>query len=446
MIARLGWATTAHGATQGLRFLTSLIVTRLLTPEIFGIMLIINTLRTGAELLSDIGIGQNIVASPNGAKREFLDTAWTLQLLRAALIGIVVTASAWPIAHIYGNPDLVKLMPFAGLFSFIIGFEAIDRFIAQREQKFARFTAFEISIALVSGAGQVLLAWLYPTVWGLIYANTAGAIITVVASYIFFAEKVPKLSLDRVYAREILHFGKWIFLTSIVYFISTNFDRLYLGGAIPLGLLGVFGVARSLTEVIASFVTRVGNYIVFPAVAASQGDRAELRRKLAHSRLPLLLAAAAGLSVFVALSDLVIKVLYDDRYLAAGYILPILAAGVWFTVLTTTAEAVLLGIGRPIYGAAGNAAKLVWLLIGLPLAVTSHGIIGGVIVIALADGVRYLPIWWAQKRSHLSFARQDLGVTLLMFAMIGLWREIFGLVGLTSGWSGWWAMARGLMA
>lgn len=446
MIARLGWATTAHSATQGIRLVVSLILTRLLAPEVFGIMLIVNTLRTGAELLSDIGVGQNVIASPNGEKQEFLDTAWTLQLIRGAALGLVIAACAWPVAAIYKSDIFGQVLPLAGALVFILGAESINRFIAQRRQNLAQFTTFEISMAIGGGFIQVGFAWAFPNVWGLIYANLAGAVLIVLCSFFFFPGWTPKLRLDRAHAKEILHFGKWIFLSSVVYFISTNFDRLYLGAAIPLALLGVFGVARSLAEVVATFVTRIGNSIIFPAVATAGSHRAELRAKLAHSRLPLILLAATGLSVFVALSDEIIHILYDQRYRDAGYMLPILATGVWFTVLATMGESVMLGIGRPVYSAAGNVAKLIWLVIALPIAVTTHGVIGGVLVIALADGIRYLPIWWAQKRCHLSFARQDLGVTLLMFAMIGLWREVFGLVGLTSGWSGWWAMARSSMA
>lgn len=445
LLTRLGWATVAHGATQSIRLAVSLVLTRLLAPEVFGIMLIVNTLRTGAELLSDIGIGQNVIASPNGEKREFLDTAWTLQLIRGAILGFIIALCAVPVAAIYRNDLFAQILPFAGVITFILGGESINRFVAMRKQALARFTAFEISVAITGGLNQIIFAWLIPNVWGLIFANTSYAIITLIMSFVFYSDKLLKFRLDGIYVQEILKFGKWIFLSSIIYFISTNFDRLYLGAAIPLALLGVFGVARSLAEVVATFVSRIGNSIIFPAVATAIGDHVALRAKLAQSRLPLLLLAATGLSMFVALSDLIIQLLYDQRYRDATFMLPILATGVWFTILATLGESVMLGIGRPVYGAAGNVAKLVWLVIALPLAVASHGIIGGVLIIALADSIRYLPIWWAQKRLHLSFARQDLGVTLLMFAMIGLWREAFGLIGLTSGWAGWWTMAQGLM-
>lgn len=445
IVQRLGWATTAHGATQGLRFLTNLVLTRLLTPEIFGIMLIVNTLRTGAEILSDIGIGQNVVSSVNSEKKDFLETAFTLQVFRGLLLGALIACFALPLSAIYKNELLAQLLPLAGIITATLGLESINRFLAQRNQKFARLTAMEITIGIISSLANIGFAWFIPSAWGLIYANITSAILTVVCTYVFFGTSIPRISINRQYAIEIFHYGKWIFLSSIVYFISMNFDRLYLGAAVSLSLLGVFGVARSLTEVIATLVIRVGNYIVFPAVATSRDDRTELRRKLSHSRTLLMLLAATGISIFASLSDTLIEILYDDRYRMAGFMLPILASGIWFTVITTTGEAVLLGLGRPIFGAAGNFAKLIWLVIGLPIAVSTHGIFGAVVVIALADGVRYLPIWFALRKEQLSFGRQDLGVTLLLFGMIGLWREVFGLLGLTSGWSGWWTMAQGLM-
>ena len=445
MITRLGWATAAHGGTQGVRLATNLVLTRLLVPEIFGIMLIVNTLRTGAELLTDIGIGQNIVASKNGDDRDFLDTAWTLQVIRGVLVGGLIAAVSAPVAAIYGNQILSQILPLTGILVAILGTESVARCVALRHSQLSRLTFFEIAMVSVGAVLQIGFAWAFPTVWGLIYANLAGAAVIVVASYFILPYRHPRIHFNRVHAHEILHFGKWIFLSSIIYFISTNFDRLYLGTAIPFALLGIFGVARSLSEVLATFVLRIGNMIVFPAVAAAQGNLDELRRKLGSARLPLLLLAAVAIAGFVAMSDRLITIMYDARYHDAAYMLPVLAVGVWFTILATIAESVLLGVGRPVYAAVGNVAKLIWLAVSLPVALSTHGVMGGVIAIALADGFRYAAIWLAQKREGLSFARQDIGVTLLMVAMIALWREVFFLIGLTSTWVQWWTGAQALL-
>ena len=74
-------------ATQAIRFLSNIILAALLSPVIFGLMAIVTTIRTGIELLSDVGIGQSIVVSDDGAKQEFVETAWALKIIR----GIVLT-------------------------------------------------------------------------------------------------------------------------------------------------------------------------------------------------------------------------------------------------------------------------------------------------------------------------------------------------------------------
>ena len=88
-IVKLGWTTVSYGIVQVIRLLSNVILARLLAPPLFGLMLIVNTIRTGVELLSDVGINQNIVSHKEGASPDFVDTAWTLQMLRGLFLGAV---------------------------------------------------------------------------------------------------------------------------------------------------------------------------------------------------------------------------------------------------------------------------------------------------------------------------------------------------------------------
>ena len=89
MVQRLGWTTGSYAVVQSFRLFSNVVLARLLAPELFGIMLIVNTLRTGVELLSDIGIGQNIVSNKNGEIADFYNTAWAIQILRGIVLAIV---------------------------------------------------------------------------------------------------------------------------------------------------------------------------------------------------------------------------------------------------------------------------------------------------------------------------------------------------------------------
>src|ERR1700730_14767426 len=109
------WTVGAFGIGQLLRLATNIILARLLAPELFGIMQIVYSLRTGVELISDVGIGQNIIYNKNANDPDFYNTAWSLQLTRGILLWFVFSAAAVPVAGFYPSPILVPVIPIAAL-------------------------------------------------------------------------------------------------------------------------------------------------------------------------------------------------------------------------------------------------------------------------------------------------------------------------------------------
>ena len=78
MVVRLGWMGLGYGSVQVLRLVNNVILARLLAPPILGLMAVVNSIRTGVELLSDVGIMQNIISNSRGEEPDFYDTAWTI--------------------------------------------------------------------------------------------------------------------------------------------------------------------------------------------------------------------------------------------------------------------------------------------------------------------------------------------------------------------------------
>ena len=149
--------------------------------------------------------------------------------------------------------------------------------------------------------------------------------------------------------------------------------------------------------------------------------RAELYAQLAPIRMKFLLVAGIGFSLFAATADLVIDILYDQRYHAASWMLPILILGGWFAIMSNINESSLMGLGRPNYSVFGNGAKFGFLLIGLSWGVAYYGILGGVVAVAISELGRYVPILIGQIRERFSFREQDLLATAIVFALFALW-------------------------
>ena len=108
------WTLVGYGLSQGLRLGANLCLTRLLAPEMFGLMALVNVFILGLTLFSDIGISASIVQHDRGEESDFLNTAWTLQIIRGFLLWFCCLALAIPVAKFYGEAQLSWLIPIVG--------------------------------------------------------------------------------------------------------------------------------------------------------------------------------------------------------------------------------------------------------------------------------------------------------------------------------------------
>jgi len=415
LVKGAAWTIGAYGISQLVRFVANVILTRLLAPELFGIMLIVNSLATGASLISDLGLGQNIVQNPDAEKPDFYNTVWTIQVIRGFLLWAGFTAAALPLARFYESPELSLVMPIAALGFLAGGLRSIGYSLLQKRMQLFSLNLFDVTMSIIGASSLITLALITPTVWALVFGALLGQAAYAFSSYFLVKGLKQRFHISKEYLKQIMHFGIWIFLSSIVYFLSTNLDRLYLAKAVPLELLGVYGLARSISELLGTLVLRLAAVIVFPLIASlSHLPRAELRQKLSSPRLKLLLVAALGSSLFASVADILVNSLYDQRYHAAGWMVPIMIFGVWISTLCGANEAILLGLGKPSFAAIGNSLKFGYLVVGLPLSFTAYGILGSLVVIATSDVFRYFAILAGQRLQRVSFGLYDGMVTAVM--------------------------------
>ena len=414
LVAGIGWTTVFYFIAVAFRFVSSVILSRILSPNIMGMMVVVNTIRIGAELFSDIGIGQNIIHNKNGDKPTFFNTAWVIQIVRGFLLSAILIFTA-PLIADYYQVDAI-IIQVSALTLAISGMMSTSIYMLQRNLRVVQMSAFELSQEVLASVIAILFALYSPTIWSLILANLLATAIRIASTYCLLDAR-QRVIFSVQYARQIVSFGKWITLSSLLMFLCANFDRLYLAQVVPLATLGVYGIARAIADVPSALVNRLSHSLVFPVIASARATPLqEVRKQLAPLRLKLLIAAAFMLASGICVADLVIKMVYDSRYVEAAWMLPVLLGGIWVTILASLNEYSLLGLGRPVYGVIGNSLKLGYLFVALPLAFASHGAPGVVIGIALADLPRLLTALVGQARERFSFLAQDVGTTALLIA------------------------------
>ena len=223
------WTIGGFGASQALRVVTNIILTRLLAPELFGLMVIVNTLRTGVELFTDIGISQNIVYSNRAEDPAFYNTAWTMRIIRSVGMLFVFVIAAIPVAQFYHSPTLAYILPYNGIALLILGFESVNLALLQKKMRFATLNLFGLVLGSINSTVLVVYAYLSPTIWALVYGGLIQTLGTVIGSHLLRPRLKHRFYIERKSLVEMMSFGKWIFFGSIVAFLGGNLDRLYFG-------------------------------------------------------------------------------------------------------------------------------------------------------------------------------------------------------------------------
>lgn len=415
------WTVLSYGTSQVLRLGSNLILTRLLFPELFGLMALVNTFLIGLQLFSDIGLGPSIIQNKRGDDPEFLNTAWTLQVLRGCLLWIASILLAVPIANLYAEPQLKLLIPIIGINTFISGFNSTSLFTLSRHIELRTLSIFEITVQLVSLIVMVTWASLSPTIWALVAGSIVATLFKMMWSFFLIPGKPNKFTWDKSAAKEIFSFGRWIFFSTAVTFIGTQADRLILGKLLSFELLGIYGIALTLALIPNAVTSALSGKVLLPTFSKLiHLPRETFRNKMLRNRRYFLLAGLVSVALLASFGDQVILFLYDSRYSQAAWMLPILALGIWPNLLLETCQQSLMALGKPKYLAFGQFFKCIHVVVGIPLAYHFMGILGTVIVVALNDLPLYIAVNYGLWRERLFCIKQDILATLLLIILLGL--------------------------
>ncbi|OCX66442.1 hypothetical protein BFP70_05140 [Thioclava sp. SK-1] len=307
------------GGQNVLRLVSNLILTRILFPEAFGLMGLVYVFISGVTMFSDLGINTSIMQNKRGEEPDFLNTAWTVQILRGFLLWVVLLILAYPTAQIYDEPRLIWLLPSAGLIAIVQGFRTTKVAVANRNMKIGVQVMSELSAQTIGMLCTVVLAMIWPDVWTLV----VGALIAPVINNIVLHIRLPgprnRLHWDRSAVSELIHFGKFIFLSSIAGFIVNQSDRAVLGAYIPVRDLGIYMIAYTVASIPLLLVHAAASKILLPIyrkfpMHESQGNRAKVLR----ARRLMRAASMSLVFVFSAFGVALISWMYDARYAMAG--------------------------------------------------------------------------------------------------------------------------------
>lgn len=396
------WTLLSVGAGQLIRLGKSLILTRMLFPEAYGVMAIVWSVLYTLGMLSDAGLAAAAIRHEKAHEASFINTLWTAKVIRGFVIFIVTCLIAYPVSVIYRMPDLVWLIPLAGLTMAINGFNSTNIYSQQREMVYGRLTFIELSNEIVGLLVMVVWAYLHPGVGAMIGASVVCAVYFLACSHLVLPGVRNRFAWDRSALRDIFNFGKWVFLSSAIFLVYTQGDRMLLGHYLDVKMLGVYSIAIMISEIVSGVISKLNNAVLYPALSrVINQDRHRLQEVFYKTRLGFDFVIVMPIAVLMVVGNDAIGLMYDPRYQAAGWMLQILCVRLLMIAVLSTSEACLFALGKPKFSVLQNVCRATWLLTGIPFAWHVFGIVGVVWVVATTELPVFAVLWYGMAKEDL---------------------------------------------
>ena len=342
-VVTLGIGTVAE---RILRLVRNMILARLLAPDDFGLMALVLSVLMLLGCLTDVGVRQSIIHYQEGGKREYLNIAWWVQVVRG--IGLFITALlvAPAICRFYGKPELLNLLRVSLLVVILNGLTSPRLYLLEKEFRFVKALCLIQGSSLLGTLVAIVLAFYMQNVWVLVIGQVVQIGVQCLLSHILCPFR-PMLKIDRRYLKEFLKFGRGMLGLAFLTVISMQTDVFVLAKLLSSEKVGMYALALSLArQPVMLFSGTIGR-VLLPAFAEKQNDRKALCSAVVRL-LRIILLFGVPLAIFTALaSKTILSIVYGAKYSVVSVPFALLCFAMLFNVQAVVLASIYIGIGKP---------------------------------------------------------------------------------------------------
>ncbi|WP_394729171.1 lipopolysaccharide biosynthesis protein [Altererythrobacter sp. GH1-8] len=321
LVTGAAWMGGARIINAVISFTSIILLARLLAPDDFGLIAIATAVSLLITMVSELSVSEALIHVEEVEDGHF-DSAFTIGLIRAAIMGLLTALLAIPIGHFYDDMRLVEVLYiFAGIA--VVGSLISPRFILfQRDLDFRAMVALDFADKFVGLVVTVAIAWATGSYFALPLGILASQIARVILSFLL-APYRPRITLS--HWRDLVSFSIWMTLGTWVQTINWRTDPMVLGLFVPSASLGQFSMAERTSGIVSREILHPITHMLFPAFSRIRSERERLRQAYIAAQGVLtttVLPMAVGLAL---LAEPIVRLLLSDKWLPAVPYIQILA-------------------------------------------------------------------------------------------------------------------------
>lgn len=394
-----GWIALARFGAHGLSTLRLILLAWLLgeeAPSFLGIFGVAFLALGTAEAVSQTGISQAIIQ-----KREdtgpYLDSAWTVAVLRGAIIGLLLYLGAPWIAQFFDKPGAEGPLRVLALVPVLTGLNSIGVLFFSKDLAFHKSFIMQTGAAAVELVVCAVAAWIKPDVWALVWGKLAAITYATVVSYLL-SDRTARLRLSLPRLRELSSFGFWIFWSALIGFGLVKGGDAVIAKLLPAAALGIYQMAARLAMLPALELARVVTIVTFPAFSLLQDDLPRLQQAFLKAFFVVGVASLLATACVIALSHDFVAIFLRPEWAEAAPVMQLLAIWGACRGLGAGQYVIFQASGRPALAAIFPALMLAAFAVGVVPVTQTYGLMGVASLLAgigvLAQVLHYPLVAW----------------------------------------------------
>ncbi|MCA9148049.1 MAG: oligosaccharide flippase family protein [Planctomycetales bacterium] len=381
----LGWEVGGQIGMQITRFGGNILLTKLLLPEAFGVIGLAQVFLMALNLLSDVGLTASVIHHPRGKDAKFLDTVWTVSIIRGWILWGLTCLGAIPFARFYEIPELAWVLPVAGFSSVIRAFASTSILTAKRDLRNAWYVIVDCGSQMMGTILTVVLAFFIPSVAALAWGWIATAVVYTGLSFCARGVQWNWFCWDREAVQSLASFGRWAMASSGVTILQERGDRMALGKIVTAAALGNYMIGANLATLPMTIFWRIQLGIAHPFYSRIRSESAEMQHsKIRRLRLGVVSTVGPAILGLIVLGNPVVRLIYDAPYHQAGWYCQLVGLASLVRVSTDVGP-IFMAYGQArihflitlFHATAGAVGMLIGYLIGNRLGNPAAGVLYG---------------------------------------------------------------------
>lgn len=410
------WQYSQRVLVQGVHFLVSLILARLLEPKDFGVIALIGVFITIANLFIDSGFGNALIQKKEVNQLDYSSIFYT-NVGVSLLLYFCLFLSAPFVASFYEIPIVKIVLRVQAIILILMSLSCVQNAILVKKMDFKKNFIINLIAVFVSSIVGIVMAYNHMGIWSLVFSQLSLNIITTILLW-YIVRWRPSMAFSLARVKLMFGYSSRILLGSITNVLYNNIFNIIIGKQYTIELLGFYNRGALIPTIVVDNAANTLNQVLFPALSKIQDDRETIRRIVKRMLSIVMYLVLFLMSILFIYARPLTILFFSEKWLPMIPFMRIVCITVLFYPMILINTSMLTAIGRSdLYFKStllGKVISIFIVLVSIKFGVyymVASAILGTIISTSIIS-------YWSNKFIHYSLKEQFTDIMPILMVTI----------------------------